>query len=188
MTDFIPKKYNNKWDAFNQISWNLYKPLSTVKRFDSKTEKLVDPKDILKLSAPIKKGDKVAIIVYNPASFINYPYIKKNKCNEEIAVLTEPILGKSIVKNVLKALERGLNRPIKPGDRKKNYDYSLDDKYNKNLIIYSKIGMFFDANMRMKLIKKYESGKLKPYELLGDHRYFEGMEKKGNILYFYTGS
>ncbi len=99
------------------------------------------------------------------------------------------------MKNVLLALEYGLNTPISPGDRKrsknknKQYSYTLDnDKYNKNTIIYSMISLYFDTDDRMQLIKKYEEGKLKPYELLGDHRYFEGIHKERGMLMFSVGS
>ena len=60
---FQAKDYNNKWEAFDNISWNLYKPLSTAGRYDFQLDKLVSASDIMKLRVPIKKGDRVAIIL-----------------------------------------------------------------------------------------------------------------------------
>ena len=59
---FNAKKYDNTWDTFRHISWNLYEPLSKVKRFDHESEKFVDASDLMNLKVPIKKGDQIAII------------------------------------------------------------------------------------------------------------------------------
>ncbi len=184
---FRAKDYNNKWEVFNHISWNLYKPLSTAGRYDYQLDKLVSSSDIMKLRVPVKKGDRVAIIYYTPCC------CSGKKGNETITVLSEPILGKPTVGNVLKTLERGLRQTIKPASRRRfgkgfTQYFDKDGKYPKDNIIYSKIANYFDTNVRISLIKRYEEGRLYPFELLGDHRYFEGMKKYGNIIKFYTGS
>ena len=122
------------------------------------------------------------------------------------AVLTEPILGKPTVLNFLKTLERGLNRNIGSADRKTSrgrkvkYWFDYTRMFNligkrmrlkvptRNEIVYVKISYYFDKELRMKLVQKYENGKLKPHELYGDSIFFEGMTKKGNIWFFNTGS
>lgn len=172
--------------AFDDLSWNIYQPLSSIRVFDRENNKLVPiTKDIMETKVPIKPGDRIVIIRFRTS------YDKKCK---EIPVLTEPIRGNT-VKAIMKALERGLHKPITSGKRGLRNSFYFEPSRQKNCsfptkneVVYSKIARYIDSHTRLKLIKKYENGTLKPFELYGDYRYFEGIKRKGNYLYFGVGS
>ena len=174
---------------FSLLSWNISRPLSTMRVY-SKQDKKISVKDVLEKKLPIKSGDRVVILRYCPQSC--------SKKSKELPVLTMPIRG-TTVGAVMKALDKGLKRPLKPGDRGKGGKPKVGSFFfepsrqkhpfpEKNEVVYSKISGYFDSSARSKLVKKYEGGRLKPYELYGDHLHFEVMERRGKYWYFYTGS
>jgi hypothetical protein len=183
---FYDKQIMMSWtEIFRQINWNLTEPLSTAKINGTGNLSI---NEIMNTEIPIKKGDKIQILrkCCDNCS-------KKCKC---ITILSEPIVGKKTAKNILKALERGLNKNIIPGDRRRNNkndkkkysQYKLENNIEKNSTIYHFIGQWFDTSARIHFVGLYEKGELKPRDLLGDHRYFEGISKKGDIFIYHTGS
>jgi len=87
-------------------------------------------------------------------------------------IFTEPIKG-SILKSIFRSIERGLERIID------NYDIATRRS------VYKRIGGFISFSRRMKLIRKYEYGKLKIKDLLGDHVFFEGGLHHVNGIWVY---
>ena len=97
------------------------------------------------------------------------------------------------VRTYLETLDRGLERYLKPGDRSRKYEYYFNSdrkKYDKNGIVYDMISGFVDTEERLNRIHKYEEGRLRPVDLLGDHIYFEGASRDGdtNIIEYFVGS
>lgn len=185
---FDPKDYHNNWDIFQYIYWQLDQPLSTAVRYDGDLKKLVDIENIMNIKVPIKNGDKIAILYYDPSYCIN-----NNKYGNTI-ILSEKFKGKPTVENVLKTLEKGLNKKITPYNKSNvNFDNNI---YIKNSIIYSLISRFPLKNDRLNLINKYENGELKPCDLLYHDKYlsdigkkdiyYRDMGSKGKIVNYYT--
>ena len=117
-----------------------------------------------------------------PANILNI----KLRTNNEIVLLydsREPILKTPFIGNTfgewMMCLYNGLNKPI-----------VVDELgYHDTETIYKRIGGFFNKNDRLKYVKKFESNKLKPADLLGNHYFFEGnlkLEKK--VWYYGIGS
>jgi hypothetical protein len=175
------------WKVFEKINWSIYEPVSSAKMFDDETQDLTSAKSLMTQKVPIKKGDRIVILTHCTS--------KCRKTSKEEAVLSEPLRG-STVKDVLNCLHKGLHKNLKPGNRghsgiRGDYYFEKDQKYpfpKKNEVVYDKISGYFDSSARLRLIKKYEAGLLKPHELYGDHRYFEGINRKGKLLYFSVGS
>lgn len=178
----------SSWKIFDKLTWNIYQPLSNVKIFKSGSDELLPTREFLSRKVPVKKGDRVVILTHSCGG----------RNSKMMPVLTEPVRG-STVRDVLHALHKGLNKKLVSGNRGRNgskrgdYYFHKDQSRGsgfptKNIVVYSKISSFFDRNLRIRLINKYESGQLKPYELYGDHRYFEGIKRKGKLLYFAVGS
>ena len=170
-------------EQFRDLSWNIDKPMSAIKKWNRDTSEHESAKDVLKQKVNIKKGDRIVILRYD-------------QDGKEIPVLTELVRGKT-VESVMKSLHRGLNRYLKSGNRgygntgKGEYYFEKNQKYpfpEKNEVVYHKISGYFDTNNRLDVVIKFEKGTLKPYELYGDHKYFEGFRRKGNLLYFVVGS
>ena len=94
--------------------------------------------------------------------------------NGQEPIITTPVHGTTL-KSIFTSVEKGMMQNIPA---------------NQNVInIYSAIGNFLRKPDRLKLIKKFESGKLKPVDLVGDHQYFEGnITKKNHIWQFALGS
>jgi len=178
----------SSWKLFKNLHWYTHQPISSIRKYDSENDKLVSAKDILDKKVPIKPGDRIVILRHCPANC--------NKKTKELPVLTEPIRGNTI-RAVMNALERGLRRPLKSGNRgrsntkKGDYYFEPSQKYDfppKNKVVYDKISNYVDSHTRLELIKKYESGNLKPYELYGDYAFFEGIYRRGKYLYFSVAS
>lgn len=112
-------------------------------------------------------------------------------------MLTVPVQGTTIGA-VMKSLYKGLHTSIKSGNRgfngTKKGDYYFEptkQKYpfpSKNEVVYDKISGFFDSSIRESLIKQYEHGTLKPYDLYGDHIAFSGLQRKGKYLFMILSS
>jgi hypothetical protein len=107
----------------------------------------------------------------------------KLRTNNEIVLLYdggEPILKTPFIGNTfgdwMMSLYNGLNKPIIVNDE---FNYHDTEK------IYKRIGGFFDKNDRLKYVKKFESNKLKPADLLGNHYFFEGNLKLEKKLWTY---
>lgn len=88
--------------------------------------------------------------------------------------LTAPIMGGSTFRAVLKSLERGLRSPIEEA---------------KIAEAYCHIGRF-NRESRLSLVKRLESGKLCPCDMLADHRFYEGGLTRGKdgVWNYQTGS
>lgn len=177
-------------EILNYLSWSIYDPITEITKWDNESEEHVSAEDILDMKISIESGDK-AVILVNTC----WPSCSENP--NIFPVLTEPITGNT-VRDVMKAFERGLHRPLLPGNRGRcdsiRGDYYFEPSEQKrpfpekNNIVYAEISKYADSYERLELVKKYEEGKLKPYELYGDHRYFEGVVRKGKYLHFCTGS
>jgi len=118
-------------DIFKNISWNIKKPLSSivVRHNDVKySYETTEAQQILNSKAPIYAVNKLVIL---------------STINETVA------LSENITKNqkyytvldVLRAIHRGMNRTIIPGDRHRNHKkYRLEHDVDKNSFVYCKIG------------------------------------------------
>lgn len=140
-----------------KFHWYMVKPVKSIQDFDENPL----TKETLNQKIAIKKGDKVALFY-----------------NEEGPVYTEPING-STLKDVLNAIERGLNKTIP------------NDDLEIRRIVYDKICYFFSGKNRLDLIKKYEKGILKSIDLIkGGRDFYEGNLKrlKNGIWIYGTGS
>lgn len=90
-------------------------------------------------------------------------------------VLTAPATG-STYGQVLRSLEKGLGKPL-----------TTEDVY----AVYVVISRFFHRADRLRLIKKFESGKLTARDLIRDnYEFFEGNLKrgKGGVWVYASGS
>ena len=64
----------------------------------------------------------------------------------------------------MQCLYNGLNKKLK-----------VDELSREEITeIYYSISGWFDSKKRLQMVKKFESNKLKVWELLGNHYYFEG--------------
>ena len=129
-----------------RIYWDLSEPLKTayIPVHDSDEERPLSSK---KLNEPLKhfrQGDQVAVLYYDSGKVL----------------YSEPIRGSGTVGNALKALERGLERTV-PAE-----DNDLRPK------VYFAITGFLRKEHRLQLVERYENGKLKFRDLLGDHTGF----------------
>lgn len=170
--------------AFQNLNWRMDEPLNKIRVFSKKNGQAISIKDILKKKVAVNPGDRIVILWHCRCS------CGKNNTNKEYPVLSEPIRGKT-VGSVMRSLERGVNRPLSPGSRTNGFYFERRQKYptpTKSEVIYSRIANYIHPEARLNLTKKYESGKLKPAELYGDHIYFEGITKKGKFLYVHIGS
>lgn len=152
------------WENSYNIAWNMTKPPSKdAGVFDGNYEKydLVKTKEAMNKVIPIEKGDEI-VILYNQGEPIFTT--KYNRSDRRL-------------KTVLQHLYEALQKPI-------------EVNHTNAELVYPKIANFFRSEMRLKLVKKYESGKLKFMDLLGDHIYFEGMGREGKkkLIHYSTGS
>lgn len=159
--------------------WRINTPMSQAGHYDDNNNFTPLDKEVLDKKIAIRKDDRVVILSHRDGDK-RYP------------ALTEPIKGDTI-KALLKAIEKGMNRTIEAGDRSKKspYYFEKSQKYpfpEKNIIVYQKISGYFDSSNRLKYVKKFENGTLKPHELYGDHIYFEGVQRSGKYLYLVLGS
>jgi hypothetical protein len=86
-------------------------------------------------------------------------------------VITFPVRGNTL-KSILTAIEKGMKEPISVNDNAAN--------------VYSVIGRFFGKSTRMELVKKFESGKLKPSDIIGDHHFYSGNLSRKNHIWMYS--
>ena len=151
-----------KWKITQKLLWILINPLKDS--FLSEDEKLTK-EEILQFKLPIKKDDKLIIIKTIDEDRELIPLIEVN------------IKGEPTFENLCKILEKELNKYIKVDNNMVEY-------------FYKKIANFRFSKDRLELVKKYESGKLKPIDLLGDHKFFEGFERlgKSNYIIYNVGS
>lgn len=189
-----------QWADLSDIVWMMPQPLLEVRRLV--TSQFADrawsialaplPFEFLDQDLPLRAGDVAAILTKNGTP----------------VPLTEPIRGRT-VRAYLEALERGLQKPLKPGDRGRGpagaheddeYSYTFSGSQpndagpetlnDKNAYVYGEIAKFRDSTQRLRLATKYETGTLCPYHLLGDSRFFEGAERWGttNVIVYHAGS
>jgi hypothetical protein len=142
------------WKDTNNISWSMYESHKTAYVFDENYDGPDKEKTklIMNKKVPIKKGDQIVILYDN-----SKPIITKEWNG-----------GETTIKNVLYFIEKALNENI--------------NNNNNDLItaVYKRISSWFCSKLRLELVEKFEKGKLKPKDLLGDHRYFEGMKRRGS--------
>lgn len=83
--------------------------------------------------------------------------------NSGTPILTTPFVGNTF-SQWMKCLYEGVNKTI------------IVEELNRTEIelVYQRISGWFDSKIRLDLVKKLESNKLKIKELLGHHVYFEG--------------
>jgi hypothetical protein len=74
--------------------------------------------------------------------------------------LSYPVKG-SRLRNLLTSLEKGLRLPI-------------DVNRSNTNVVYQVVGQYFDSKQRIKLIRKFEQGRLTALELTGDYLVFAG--------------
>jgi hypothetical protein len=89
-------------------------------------------------------------------------------------LLTTPFIGNTFGQ-WMECLYQGLNKT-----------FIVKDLSREEIeAIYGCFGCWFYTEDRLKLVKKFETNKLKPYELLGNHIFFEGNLKleKGTWCY-----
>lgn len=135
------------------------------------------------ITTPISKAytyeDDVKVKL--PSSFLNTP-VKIGK-NDSVAILwydnepilTEPVKG-STLKHIFASIEKGMNR-------------ILENNSENRKIVYLIISNFLKSDMRISLIKKFESNKLKALDIAGDHVFFDGNLSKINKIWgFALGS
>lgn len=156
------------WKDTRKISWNLTQPLSAAKMY-GKDDLVQIPKTMWDATLPVKKGDVIIVLT-------------ESLCqkSDRTVYLTEPVRGNNL-RDVLKSVERGINRKISY----KNKKYKIPTS-----VIYRKIGYFFYPKDRLELVNKYEGTGVKPVELYGDHIHFEGLRRRGKSIYLdiWTGS
>jgi hypothetical protein len=93
-------------------------------------------------------------------------------------ILTTPFVGNTFGE-WMKCLYNGVNRTL------------IVDELSREEIagIYKRISAWFDSKIRLKMVKDFESNKLKVSELLGNHIYFEGsLELKKGLWDYSLGS
>ncbi len=175
------------WKIFDKISWHMTDDISSIKIYNE--ENLAKPysfsskftQKILKTKVPVKNGDEVVIM--------------SRDCKEPVFTAKITTRGEYYtVLDVMRAIYRGFNRIIHPGNRLnfgekvKKYPYEhFNSVFDKNAYIYSRIAGYIDSSNRMNLIKVYEEGGLKAKDLQGDTIYFEGVSRRGNTKYLTIG-
>ncbi len=175
---------------FNSIVWTVTDPLEEIeihnedgenyKFHHKKTQRLLN-----KRVFGIEPGDRVVILVTEN---------KKDFHNNVKPVVSSEIRksGKYFtVLDAMKAIHEGFHKKI-PHARL-NDNYYLQGSIKRNQYIYSQIGEFNCSDHRVKLIKKYESDKLSPADLIdGEFTRFEGFyrgrEKYEKYLFLVWGT
>ena len=89
-------------------------------------------------------------------------------------ILTTPFIGNTFGQ-WMECLYQGLNKTLIVNDLSREEVEA----------IYGCFGSWFHTEDRLKLAKKFEANKLKPYELLGNHIYFESNLKLEKGTWFY---
>lgn len=175
---------SSELQEFKNITWDISTPLPEKIMEWSPTEKKLVPIDPIKLQKPVLPSTNYQVVILWDST------PNSRNC---IPVVAEPVVGTTVY-DVLKTIDKGMRKSIKPVNRQT----PVEDEYfskvhkklgiSKNTWIYRSISNYIDANKRIRRIKNYERGILKPYELLGDHVFFEGIMKKGKKLLIHLGS
>ena len=161
-------------NIFDSIAWTVTDPLEEIERHNEdgenyefhhkKTQRLLN-----KRVFGIEPGDRVVILTidnrndsYNPITPAVSSEIRKT--------------GKYFtVLDVMKAIYEGFHKKI-PHARIGGNRY-LEHMIDRNQYIYSRVGQFHSSDIRVKLIRKYESDKLSPADLEGEFTHFEGLHR-----------
>lgn len=197
---------NRNVDETSNIQWVITKPLDTATVYNEDKEKGKQLfKELMKKPIPEPK--------YKRVIYLNY----RNRKNKTDHGLTEPISGNMTIGNVMRAIERGLNRPLyvhhrhqtstkfRDEIRKSSFkgmrpDWKHLEKLDKEWfmkdiptvtkMVYESASRWFDSQNRLNIVRQYEDGKLKPKDTMGDHIYFEGLiyDKKMGMYTYGTGS
>jgi len=122
------------------ISWNILEPLDTIKWYDTISETIIPIQEsILNSDVGIKRGDVVALLVHD-----NKP------------IVTEKIIGKLVLKNILQSIYRGLNK-------------ILHNTSDNAIVIYPLISGYLSSTTRLDKIKKFENNELYVKDIIGTY-------------------
>lgn len=150
------------WKITSGISWTMTESPDNAYAFDKNYEPdLEKTKVIMNKKVPIKRGDEITVLYVDHEPYLVTKWNKKD----------------GTLKEVLEHLYEALDTPLEPN-------------WEETKGIYMRISNWFKSEARLELVKKYENGTLKPKELLGEHRYFEGMGREGSSknIWVSTGS
>jgi len=140
----------------NKLSWRIGSDISNFQTYDSEEDKFNKlTKEELNTKLPITQNNSIRIMPWSD-------------------VITEPIRGVTL-KDLIKALDKGMNKTIDPND------------YKINKIIYEYISGFRKSKKRLNLITKLEQNKLTYGALLSEGPYYiEGGFKKNKGIWYYS--
>ena len=172
---------------FYRIWWSINKPLpSKIKVFsedpDDSRPQDIDP-ELLNKQVLDPNKEYVCEIIFD--------FHSKSKNPE--SVITEPVIG-TTVHDVLKTIEKGFQSYLVPTSREtpmeEHYFTKTHERQymSKDEFVYRQISHYIDGKTRLNLIRKYEAGKLKVYELMGDTVFFDGVRKHGTKIKLSIGS
>lgn len=124
----------------------------------------------------ISEFDRTKEDLYNvPNPFKNAKEVCILNCSSGEPLITVKKEFKTIG-DILKTIEEYMDKPIVLKDH---------DQISN---LYSYIGGFFCPDERLKYIKMFENGKLKPKKILGTHIYFDRLYLEDNMIRYNTGS
>jgi hypothetical protein len=89
--------------------------------------------------------------------------------------LTTPFVGNTF-KDWMQCLYEGVNKTINVKELSRE----------QVVAIYKRIGQWFDSKDRLRMVKDFESNKLKVIELVGNHYFFEGNLKLNKGVWTYS--
>lgn len=111
---------------------------------------------VSKSKGAAQPGDSV-VILYRPKT--------------DIPLLTEKVRGVTS-KALIATLRRGMERILNPGDTSHIH------------IAYTHIGNHLDPRDRLRLVHNFETGKLRPRDLVGDHWVAHSFERNGTLWHY----
>ena len=142
---------------FKNIHWRADKSLdSAFSEYDTEIQQpILVSKEQWSDKIPIKSGDRLAIIHNSEQVFMSVQLNRKQNSTRQI----------------MRKLYDGVRRSIP-----KEYSNVITPNYRNQ--VYYDINRHVDTIYIEKLTEKFHDGKLTELELMGDHKYFEGMRFK----------
>jgi hypothetical protein len=144
------------WKNSHDIHWIMTKdPLEHAGILDE-TYDPIETKKVMNQEIPINKGDEIVVLYDDSKPVLVTKYKKSDR------------KLKSVLAHLYKVLDT---------------EMEIDNDIAE--VVYSRISGFYRSEMRLELINKYEAGKLKPKDLLGDHVFskdFKEMERKNLLI------
>lgn len=107
----------------------------------------------------IQKGQHIVIFSYDDIPVVTVPVTSTRKS--------------SIMRTIYKAMYDPTSFQL--GNRISHQYFDKDRRYPKVKVLYNAISDVLVPKFRMELVSKFESGNLKPYELLYDYMFIEGL-------------